>query len=194
MFSGIVQATARVKAVEEARKMRRVRITAPRGWKLALGASVNVDGICSTVVQKGNGYFDVEYMPETRSKTTAGSFRKGTIVNLERSLKYGDRIDGHPVQGHVDGTAPVRELVRNGSSLELTIKPKADLARGAALHGSIAINGVSLTIARKRGPNITVALIPFTLKHTNLGTLKTDDTVNVELDHASVYLARNRKK
>lgn len=194
MFSGIIQASGRVKAAEDKNKIKRVRIAAPRAWKLPLGASVNVDGICSTVVKKGSGYFDVEYMPETLSKTTAVSFKKGRLVNLERSLKYGDRIDGHPVQGHVDCTALMREIVRNGSSREITIKPNASLARNAALHGSIAINGVSLTIAKKHGPNITIALIPYTLKHTNLGALKAGDQVNVELDHSLEYLAANRKR
>src|ERR1700734_1314618 len=110
MFAGIIETTAQVKAVEEARKIRRARIGAPRGWKLPLGASVNVDGICSTVVKKGIAFFDVEYMPQTLSKTTAASFKKSQIVNLERSLKYGDRIDGHPVQGHVDCATAVRGI------------------------------------------------------------------------------------
>jgi riboflavin synthase len=183
MFAGIIETKGRIKGVETKNKMRHVRIEAPRSWKLPLGASVNVDGICSTVVKKGTGFFDVEYMPETLSKTTASMFAKGRILNLERSLKYGDRIDGHPVQGHVDCAAAVREIVQKGGSRELTIKPKAALARAATLHGSIAFNGVSLTIARKHGPNITVALIPYTLKHTNLGVLKKGDAVNVEFDH-----------
>ena len=194
MFSGIIQATARVKAVEEEKKIKRVRIEAPRSWKLQLGASINVDGICSTVVKKGSGFFDVEYMPETLSKTTAATFKKGKLVNLERSLKYGDRIDGHPVQGHVDCSASVRELEQKGASREITIKPNASLARGAVLHGSIALNGVSLTIAKKHGPNITVALIPYTLKHTTLGALKAGDMLNVEFDHSRAYLAAVRRK
>lgn len=194
MFTGIIQAQARVKAVSKAKKIGLVRIEVPRRWKVSLGASVNVDGICSTVVKKGKGFFDIEYMPETLSKTTAGRHTRGTLVNLERSLKYGDRVDGHFVQGHVDCTTTIRELVRNGSSVELTIKPAAKLARGATLHGSIAINGVSLTIARKHGPNITVALIPYSLKHTNLGALKKGDVVNVEFDHSAAYLAHRRKK
>jgi riboflavin synthase len=194
MFSGIIQATARVKAVEEAKKIRRVRIEAPHGWKLALGASVNVDGVCSTVVKKGAGYFDVEYMSETLSKTTVGSFVKARVVNLERSLTYGQPIDGHPVQGHVDCAASIREILQKGASRELTIKPNASFARAAVLHGSIAINGVSLTIAKKHGPNILVALIPYTLQHTNLGSLKVGDLVNVEFDHSRAYLDKVRRK
>ncbi len=194
MFSGIIQATGRIKSVEEEKKIIRVRIEAPRSWNLALGASINVDGICSTVVKKGSGYFDVQYMPETLSKTTAATFKKGMLVNLERSLKFGDRIDGHPVQGHVDCTAPVREIVHQGGSREITIKPNAKLARAAMLHGSIALSGVSLTIAKKHGPNVTVALIPYSLKHTTLGTLKAGDLVNVEFDHSRAYLDKMRRK
>jgi riboflavin synthase len=189
MFAGIVETKGRVKAAEEGNRIRRVRIEAPRAWKLPLGSSVNVDGICSTVVRKGTGFFDVEYMPETLSKTTTRSFKRGTLLNLERSLIYGQRIDGHLVQGHVDCATPVRAIGKKGSSRELTIKPNVSLAHSAVLHGSIAVNGVSLTIAKKHGPNITVALIPYTLKHTNLGTLKVGDAVNVEFDHSRAYLA-----
>lgn len=194
MFAGIIETKGRVKAIEMKNKMRRVRVEAPKSWNLPLGVSVSVDGICSTVVKKGSGYFDVEYMPETLSKTTASSFKKGVVVNLERSLKYGERIDGHPVQGHVDCAVPITQLVTNGSSRELTVKPSAVLARAAALHGSIAINGVSLTIAKRHGPNITVALIPYTLKHTDLGTLAVGDLVNVEFDHSRLYVEEMRKK
>ncbi len=194
MFSGIIQAKAKVRAASEEKRIKCVRIEAPRSWNLALGASINVDGICSTVVKEGSGFFDVEYMPETLSKTTAVSFQRGTLLNLERSLKFGDRIDGHPVQGHVDCTAAVREIVQKGGSREITIKPSAKFARAAILHGSIAINGVSLTIAKKRGPNITVALIPYTLKHTTLGELKVGYVVNVEFDHSRAYLDKARRK
>jgi riboflavin synthase len=194
MFAGIIETTAQVKAVEESKRIKRVRVGAPNAWKLPLGASVNVDGICSTVVKSGKGFFEVEYMPETLSKTSAAVFSKGRTVNLERSLTYGQRIDGHPVQGHIDCTAPVREIIENGSSREITIKPSATFAREAMLHGSIAINGVSLTIARKHGPNITVALIPYTLKHTNFAALKVGDEVNVEFDHSRDYLDKLRGK
>jgi len=194
MFSGIVQSTARVQKTAEAKRIKSVRIALPRGWKLSLGASVNVGGICSTVVKKGAGFFDVEYMPETLSKTTAASFEKGRLVNLERSLKFGDSIDGHPVQGHVDCAALICEIIQKGGSREITIKPNAKFARGAVLHGSIALDGVSLTVAKKHGPNIAVALIPYSLKHTTLGELKVGDLVNVEFDHSRTYLDKARRK
>jgi 3,4-dihydroxy 2-butanone 4-phosphate synthase/3,4-dihydroxy 2-butanone 4-phosphate synthase/GTP cyclohydrolase II len=138
--------------------------------------------------------FDVEYMPETLTKTTATQFKKGRTVNLERSLTFGQRIDGHPVQGHVDLAAPLREVGTKGASRELTFKLPAQVARRVALHGSIAVNGVSLTVARKHGPNVTVALIPHTIKETNLGALAVGDTVNIETDHSAAYLEGLRKK
>lgn len=194
MFAGIIEKKARIMVAEKGGLMLRVRVARPRGWKLSLGQSVDIDGVCSTVVRTTRTAFEIEYMPETLSKTTVGSFKKGRVVNLERSLKYGARIDGHPVQGHVDACVPVRDVRVLGKSKEITIKPNPALARAAVLHGSIAINGVSLTIARRHGPNITVALIPHTLRTTNLDEIGVSDMVNVELDHSAVYLAGVRKK
>ena len=194
MFAGIIEHTSRVLSTVESNGMKRMRIARPRGWTLSLGQSIDVDGICSTVVRFGARDFEVEYMPETLKKTTAPLFAKDQQVNLERSLKYGQRIDGHPVQGHVDATAPVREIRVIGKSREITIKPNATLARQATLHGSIAINGVSLTIAKKHGPNLTVALIPHTLRTTNLSGVEEGDQVNVEFDHSADYLAALKRK
>lgn len=194
MFAGIIEAKARVLKAERDGSVLAVTIQKPRVWKLTHGQSVNVDGICSTVVHTTPSSFRVEYMPETLSKTTAVLFRKGSLVNLERSLKYGDRIDGHLVQGHVDVCTPVRQVRHLGSSKEITIKPPAKAARSALQHGSIALNGVSLTVARKHGPNLTVALIPYTLKGTNLGSIVTSDMVNVEFDHSAIHLAASGRK
>ena len=194
MFAGIIEKKARVLAAKRAGDIISVRIGKPRAWKLKMGQSINIDGVCSTVVRTMSASFEVDYMPETVSKTTAGSFAKGRVVNLERALKFGNRIDGHPVQGHVDTAAPVRDVLTRGMSKEVTIKLNASVAQQAILHGSIAINGVSLTVARKHGPNITVALIPHTLRTTNLSDVGVGDMVNIELDHSAVYLAGVRKK
>lgn len=194
MFSGIIEKKARILTAEPSGQLLLVRIEKPRAWKLARGQSVNVDGVCSTVMKSDASSFSVEYMPETLSKTTVGAFVKGRPVNLERSLTYGQRIDGHPVQGHVDTAVPVREIKNLGKSREIIIKPNAMLARQIMLHGSIAINGVSLTVARKRGQNVTVALIPHSLKETNLGALVVGNLVNIEFDHTAEYLAALRKK
>jgi riboflavin synthase len=194
MFAGIIEKKARILAAEKERGMLRVRIGKPSGWRFSLGQSISVDGICSTVVKSGTSAFTVEYMPTTLSKTTAADFQKGRIVNLERSLVYGMRIEGHPVQGHVDSAARVSSITRRGASKKLAVTLGAAFARRVALHSSVAINGVSLTVAKKHGPHITVALIPHTLRATNLDALGKGDAVNVELDHTSAYLARMRKK
>lgn len=107
MFAGIIERQARVRSTELRGGMLRVRIARPRSWKLSVGQSVAIDGVCSTVVRHTAAWFEVEYMPETIKKTIVGEYEKGRVVNLERSLKYGQRIDGHPVQGHVDVSVPV---------------------------------------------------------------------------------------
>ncbi len=182
MFTGIVEKTSNIASEETHGLCRCVRIQKPHGWSLSRGQSISVDGICSTVVSFGRRFFDVEYMPETISKTTSAGFTKGTIVNLERSLKYGDRIEGHLMHGHVDGRAPVVARIEKGRSRELIIGIPHTLIKRVVLHGSVALNGVSLTVARKRGATIAVALIPYTLSHTNLGLVSVGDQVNVELD------------
>src|SRR3989344_2566093 len=173
MFSGIVETEG---------KCKRVRIQKPRGWKLDLGESISVDGICSTIASTGQNYFEVEYMPQTLSKTTAALFEKGAILNLEHSLKYGDRIHGHFVAGHVDIRARVVGIEKDGRSRLVRVQLPRTLSRYVVSHGSIAVNGVSLTVARKSDTSFTVALIPHTLEATNLANLKTGDAVNIECD------------
>ena len=187
MFSGIVESQGRVIATSIKGSCKRVRIQKSRSWRLSIGESVNVDGICSTVVAKSSANFDVEYMPQTLSKTTAYRFEKGTIVNLERSLVYGKRIHGHFTMGHVDARTIILTLSKRGRSRLMTIRMPRDLSKYIVARGSVAINGVSLTIAKKTQSAFVVALIPHTLKVTNLGQLKSGDEVNVECDMLARY-------
>ena len=159
-----------------------VSILKPRGWKFSLGDSVSVQGICSTVIRQTKTEFSVAYMQETLTKTTAAQFKKGTEVNLERSLAYGDRVHGHLVQGHVSSVAVVSSVhtKKHQWDIALTLHPRE---RTYAIYkGSIAINGVSLTIASKTTTGCTVSIIPHTLSVTTLGSLKKGDTVNIETD------------
>ncbi|MBI5457582.1 riboflavin synthase [Candidatus Kaiserbacteria bacterium] len=183
MFTGIVEKTAKIDSVKTHGSCLRVCIKKPNGWNLSRGQSVSIDGICSTVVTFRRNTFLVEYIPETLSKTTAGFFAKGGMVNLERSLVYGNRVEGHLMQGHVDVRTRIIGVVEKGNSRELIIAVPPVQRRSIALRGSVAINGASLTIARKRGATIVVALIPHTIRRTNLGLLTVGDQVNVELDH-----------
>ena len=173
--------------VDMAGKCKRVQIEKPRGWKLDLGESISVDGICSTVASDGKHNFEVEYMPETLSKTTASSFAKNAELNLERSLVYGDRIHGHFVSGHVDTKVRILNIEKKGRSSAIRFQLPRMLSRYVVARGSIAVNGVSLTIARKDRASFSVALIPHTLKVTNLGTLKVGDMVNIECDMMARY-------
>jgi riboflavin synthase len=188
MFTGIIQAKARVKQTKPSEGNIRAEIEMPKGWKFAKGQSVAVDGICSTVIASTAKSFAVEYMPETLSKTTAGRFDKGSAVNLERSLTLKTFIDGHLVQGHVDGVGNVSNIDTKDGGYLMTISLPKPLLKYVAALGSIALNGVSLTVARLKGSRATVALIPHTLSHTNLGGLKEGDTVNVEVDLIARYL------
>lgn len=192
MFSGIIRATAKVRSVEKGKGILTVAIATPKGWKLAKGASVSVDGICSTVVKKTAGAFLVEYMPETLRLTTAADFSSGRIVNLEEPLRLGDTLDGHFVQGHVDGVGIVTRVATEPR--EISVRVPKDLRKYIAAKGSIAINGVALTIARMQKDECTVALIPYTLSHTNLGALAKGSRVNVEVDVIARYLAAARRK
>jgi riboflavin synthase len=182
MFTGIIQAQSPVVAVSVSGKVRRVSVQKPARWKLVRGESISIDGICSTVENTASRSFFVSYMPETLKKTTAGSFAQGYIVNLERALKLGDRLGGHLVHGHVDARGTVVSVDKEGRSRLLTVRIPGVFTPFVERHGSIALNGVSLTVARKRGNTITVALIPYTLSHTNLGALAKGDEVNIETD------------
>lgn len=188
MFSGIVQATKKVVATEKRGICTAVTIAKPRGWRLTKGQSISIDGICSTVVGLSGKTFEVEYMPETLSKTTAGTWAKNTLLNLERSLTLRNYIDGHLVMGHVDARVRVKSFEKAKNSALLTIEIPTPLPKFLALHGSVTLNGASLTIARKHEKTISVALIPHTLAHTNLGTLQVGAFVNLEVDILARYV------
>lgn len=166
-----------------------VAIEIPKSSRLKLGESVSVDGICSTVAKLRGTAFEVEYMPETLKRTTVGFFTKGTQVNLERSLRLGDRLDGHFVQGHIDTTGEVREVRRIGGSVVLKISLSVWYKKFIAEKGSITLNGVSLTVVDVRKNDFSVSLVDYTLRHTNLRNLKKGDKVNLEVDMIARYLS-----
>src|SRR3989344_5867972 len=134
MFTGIVEKTSKIMSAEICGGCRRVRIQKPRGWKVSNGQSISIDGICSTVVSFGKHFFDVEYMQETLSKTTAASFMKDTLVNLERSMKYGERVEGHLMQGHVDTRMRIVATIEKGRSRELIVAVPRALGKRITMH------------------------------------------------------------
>ncbi|SEH66124.1 riboflavin synthase [Paracoccus alkenifer] len=157
-----------------------------------LGASIACDGVCLTVVAKGEGWFDVDISAETMAKTNIGpdGWPLGRRVNLERALKLGDELGGHIVSGHVDGVAQVVEARPEGDSLRLTFEAPPELARFIAPKGSVALNGTSLTVNEVAGNRFGVNLIPHTREVTNWGDVAQGDVVNLEIDTLARYVAR----
>ncbi len=191
MFTGIIESVGEVVSVAGAECGRTVAIAAPFVDELSRGQSVAVDGACLTVRELGVGTFSVEAGASTLERTIASGYRAGSRVNLERAVRAGDRMDGHLVQGHVDGCATFLGLDRTGDTRLLDFRLPAEVFRGTVPCGSIALNGVSLTVNRLMdGEVCQVALIPYSWEHTNLSSLVQGDRVNVEADLVGKYVKR----
>jgi riboflavin synthase len=190
MFTGIITDLGRVRAIA-ANGMTRIEIeTAFPGEGIAIGASIACNGCCLSVVERGPGWFAVEASAETLSRTTLGSWRVGTPINLERPLKLGDELGGHLVQGHVDGVATLVERRPDGGSVRLAFEAPRGLARYIAPKGSVAVDGVSLTVNEVAGARFGVNIIPITQQVTNLGGMAVGARVNLEIDLLARYVAR----
>jgi riboflavin synthase len=157
---------------------------------LAIGASICCSGACLTVTEKGPGWFAATVSAETLAKTTLARWRAGTPVNLERALRAGDELGGHIVTGHVDGIAELTSARREGDSLRLAFAVSEKLARFIAAKGSVALDGVSLTVNEVNATAFGVNLIPHTRKSTTLGACQPGDAVNLEIDPLARYVAR----
>jgi riboflavin synthase len=194
MFTGIVSDVGVVRALEK-RGDTRIRLgTSYDVTSIAPGISIACAGVCLTVVgtgrdEKGN-WFAVDASAATLSATTLGEWHEGRKVNLERALKIGDELGGHIVTGHVDGTGVVERLVAEGDSMRLNLRLPQTLAPFIASKGSVALDGVSLTVNEVEGDCFGVNLIPHTLKVTSLSDLKPGERVNVEIDILARYVAR----
>ena len=168
-----------------------IRIDAPRSTRtLVRGGSISVDGVCLTATEVENGAFTADIVPETMERTIWGEREPGARVNLELPVRMGDALDGHLVQGHVDGVGVVQTVTRHENQWTVEIAPPEDLMPLIAKKGSIAVNGVSLTVASVKGGSFSVALIPTTLEETNLKELKAGSRVNLEVDLLARYAAR----
>ena len=182
MFTGIVTEIGKVSAVE--RSTDRLSFTIQAAYAdLLKGDSIAVGGACLTVVDCADGWFRVEAIVTTRSRTWFGDLQEGDEVNLERALKVGDRLGGHFVQGHVDAVGLVRKVEQKEDALLVDVEVPQDIWELTVPHGSIAVDGVSLTVNETpEGRVVQVALIPYTLKHTTLGRLQVGDRVHLEGD------------
>jgi riboflavin synthase len=193
MFTGIVKDVGRVIGIAPRNGGMRMRVHYENGENfsgLSVDESVNINGACQTVVAIGEGWFEVDSVEETLSKTTLGSLRNGSRVNLERAIRPVDRLGGHFVLGHVDCPAPVAELNELGSSRELWFSFPGEFAPFIVSAGSITIDGVSLTVARLEAARFAVAVIPYTIAHTTLSQLRPGCMVNLEFDILGKYVAR----
>jgi riboflavin synthase len=190
MFTGIIKELGSVEAVETSDDGARMRIRADLAADLDSGDSVAVNGACLTATSVGDGDFQADVMHQTLSLTTLGELEASSRVNLELPLRATDRLGGHVVQGHVDGTATVADISADGFAKRLRIELPDELLPYVVERGSIAIEGVSLTVADLNGSALEVSLIPETLERTTLGTLKPGDRVNVECDVLARYVRR----
>lgn len=189
MFTGIVKAIGRVERTETRKSERHFRISATL-MGIKHGASIACDGVCLTVVEKGKGWFAVQASEETLLRTTLNSWKKGRLINLEKSLRSGDALDGHLVSGHVDGIGEIMSILLRGETREMRIKIPRHLKHFFAEKGSVAVNGVSLTVNAVENAVITVNIIPYTWVHTGFKMVKKGDLVNIEVDMLARYVAR----
>lgn len=191
VFTGIIESVGAVAAVTEGRDGRTLAITAPFAGELVPGQSVAVDGACLTVQRLSDGTFSVQVGASTMARTVAARYGVGAAVNLERAVKVGDRLDGHLVQGHVDGLATFLGARTRGDTRFLDFALPDDVFATTVLHGSIALNGVSLTVnGLHGGGRCEVAIVPHTWEHTNFFALEPGDPVNVEGDLIGRYVRR----
>jgi riboflavin synthase len=189
VFTGLIEEAGVVAEVGAAPEGARLMISAAAVLEgLSVGDSVAVNGACLTAVEVSAGGFAADCVAETLRRTSLGSLRAGDRVNLERPMRLGDRLDGHMVQGHVDGVGRVRGTRGEGESTILEIAPPASLLRYIVEKGSIAVDGVSLTVAERLPDAFTVALIPHTMDVTTLGPGARDRAVNLEVDVVAKYV------
>jgi riboflavin synthase len=196
MFTGIISALGHVRAIEPigaGRDMGLV-IDTPAAFlaepPVSLGASIACSGCCLTVVDLGADWFAVDASAETLAHTKLGSWTVGSRVNLERSLRLGDELGGHLVSGHVDGVGQAISATPENASTRWVFRVPADISRFIAVKGSVAIDGVSLTVNEVTGDTFGVNIIPHTASVTGFGTLKPNDPVNIEIDTLARYVAR----
>lgn len=190
MFTGLIEAVGQVAEVKPTPTGFRVRVRTGMAPGLAPGDSLAVNGVCLTVLTVSDGEVHADVSPETARVTSLGSLKRDAVVNLERPLRADARMGGHFVQGHVDATGTVEELREEGNSYWLTVRFPSLLAPYLVRKGSIAVDGISLTIAGLSERRFDVQIVPFTWEHTNLNTLRAGDTVNIECDILGKYVVR----
>ncbi len=190
MFTGIVEGTGEITAIDDTEEGRRIRVSAPFSGELEHGQSVAISGACLTVERFDDGSFELFLSEETLEKTYLDAVSVGDSVNLERALPADGRFDGHFVQGHVDGVGEVTKTERLGDDWTFGFSLPEDLGRYVVPKGSISIDGISLTIAELDGTEFSVAIIPSTYELTTLSEKSVGDPVHIEVDVVAKYVER----
>jgi riboflavin synthase len=190
MFTGIIEQRGEVRAAVPSPAGMRIEIAFEGADMLEIGGSIAVNGTCLTVIDTGNGGFAADVIPETLRRTNLGNLTAGDPVNIERPMAASGRFDGHMVQGHVDGIGVVEEMRSDPNGAVMRISVPDDLAHQIVMKGSVAVDGVSLTVSDVAKGEFSVSLIPHTLEITTLGLRRAGDAVNLETDMIAKYVAR----
>jgi len=191
MFTGIIEEIGKVEQTSSSGGNLRLRINAPKvSADLKLGDSININGACQTVIEIKDGTFTVEATEETQRRTTLGQLKSGDGVNLERALRASDRLGGHLVTGHVDFVGRIKSVIQRDQSQIFEFEFPKDYKSQFVEKGSVAVDGISLTVVQVSGDSFTVSVIPFTIKETTLGTKGMGDPVNIETDMIGKYVQR----
>ncbi|HET8884946.1 MAG TPA: riboflavin synthase [Salinimicrobium sp.] len=193
MFTGIIEEVGRIKNIEKEGDNLHLTITAGFASELKIDQSVAHNGVCLTVVECNKNDYKVTAIKETIAKTAFSKLKKGDLINLERGMKLGDRLDGHIVQGHVDQTGNCIDVEENNGSWLFTFEYDASLGNLTIEKGSITVNGVSLTVVNSRNNSFSVAIIPYTFENTNFSELKKNDSINLEFDVIGKYVKKLTK-
>lgn len=188
MFTGLIEEQGRVAIMSASADGARLGVESSLTSRLERGDSVAVDGVCVTVVGRAGALFEADIVARTLAATTLGNLRRGDVVNLERALSLGDRLGGHFVTGHVDGVGEVVATEQHGAGREVLVRIPSSLRRFVAARGSVAIDGISLTVASIENDAIRIALIPETLSATKAGRYASGTAVNVEVDVLARYI------
>ena len=189
MFTGIIDDIGTIESATTTEAGRELRVRS-RYSGLAAGESIALNGVCLTVREFGPGWFEVAAVQPTVARTTIGGWRAGTRINLERALRFGDRLAGHIVQGHVDFTSAIESLRREGDALLIQLSVPAESEPLIVLHGSVTVDGVSLTVNSLNPGGLQLSLIAYTLSHTTLGELHPGALVNIETDMIGKHIQR----
>ncbi len=195
MFTGLIEDVGKIVSIRLIERAAVLTVQTRLSLRaMKLGASIAVNGACLTVVKKGPGAFTVDMSPETLKRTNLKELRAGSLVNLERPMRLNDRLGGHLVTGHVDGVATLASIEKKGEFTFFTFRVPPRLGAFLVSKGSVAVDGISLTVNSCGARQFSVAIIPFTLRHTNLRARRVGDKVNIETDLIGKYVRNFMKK